>query len=534
MNYATTWLNNSNPNLFTLYDKLENKTSQTVTKLANDISGLSNKIAAIHKSTEDIKNVLDEAVYSHSHAKNQIVKIFGQWMNGQQGGYCFGFEGSPGVGKTSLAKNGISNCLIDENGIKRPFLFLALGGSTNGSTLEGHGYTYLNSTWGKIVDMLMEAKCMNPIIYIDELDKVSKTEQGREIISIFTHLVDSTQNSHFQDKFFGGVDIDLSKVLFIFSYNDPDQIDKVLLDRIHRIKFNNLSLQDKIIITTKHLLPELNSKMGFENIIDLPIDTIAHIINDYTNEPGVRKLKEILFDIYGEINVRILTNTFCKNTQFPILLSINDIDNVYLTKYDKINIKKVTNVSEVGIINGLWANNLGNGGIIPIQTTFFPTNTFLELKLTGLQGDVMKESMNVAKSVAWNLTSNEIKKKWIEVFEETRCQGIHIHCPEGSISKDGPSAGAAITCAIYSLLNNKPIRSTIALTGEICLSGKITTIGGLDCKITGGIRAGITKLLYPSSNHKDFDSWKKGNDKVNNIEFIEILTIKDAFDIVFS
>ena len=126
--------------------------------------------------------------------------------------------GPPGTGKTSLAKKGIAQCLKDVDGVSRPFSFIAIGGSSNGSTLEGHNYTYVGSTWGKIVDIIMEKKCMNPIIFIDELDKVSKTEHGREIIGILTHLIDKTQNTHFQDRYFTGIDLDLSKVLFIFSY----------------------------------------------------------------------------------------------------------------------------------------------------------------------------------------------------------------------------------------------------------------------------------------------------------------------------
>ena len=146
-------------------------------------------------------------------------------------GYAFGFEGPPGTGKTTLAKRGISKCLIDYEGNTRPFAFIALGGSSNGSTLEGHNYTYVGSTYGRIVDILMETKCMNPIIYIDELDKISKTEHGKEIVGILTHLTDTTQNDTWCDKYFSGVKLDLSRVLFIFSYNDPSLIDKILLDR---------------------------------------------------------------------------------------------------------------------------------------------------------------------------------------------------------------------------------------------------------------------------------------------------------------
>lgn len=379
----------------------------------------------------------------------------------------------------------------------------------------------------------METKCMNPIIYIDELDKVSKTEHGKEIIGILTHLIDPTQNECFQDKYFSGIDIDLSKALFIFSYNDPEQIDKILLDRIHRIKFENLTTEEKIVIVNKYILPELNTKMGFENIINLNDSMIKYLIEFYTNEPGVRKLKEILFDLYGEINLEILKSKNNSIKTIPIQINREDIDNKYLEKYKKILEKKIHPNNEIGIINGLWANSLGMGGIIPIQTLFFPSSTFLDLKLTGLQGDVMKESMSVAKTLAWYLTNDETKKKWLSYFESTKCQGLHIHCPEGSISKDGPSAGAAITTAIYSLLNNKKIKHDVAITGEISLNGEIMPIGGLETKITGGIKAGIQTFLYPISNHKDFQDWKKLNKEETNVQFIEINNIKDIFKHVF-
>ena len=478
------------------------------------------------KYMTDVNDVLDNSIYSHVNAKKQLMKVIAQWINGEQTGYCFGFEGSPGIGKTSIAKHGLSKCLIDENGNSRPFSFIALGGSSNGSSLEGHSYTYVSSTWGRIVDILMESKCMNPIIYIDELDKVSKTEQGREIIGIFTHMVDSTQNTSFQDKYFSGIDIDLSKVLFIFSYNNPEQVDTILLDRIHRIKFENLTIDDKIVIVNKYIIPELNEKMGFEKIIEIDDDTIGFIIEEYTNEPGVRKLKELFFDLFGEINIELLNNDINK-TDLPIKICKDDIENKYLIKYKKIMERKIHSSNSVGIINGLWANSLGKGGIIPIQSLFFPTSTFLELKLTGLQGDVMKESMNVAKTLAWNLTNSDNKKKWLSLFNETKCQGLHIHCPEGAVSKDGPSAGAAITTAIYSLFNDKKIPNNIAVTGEINLQGEITAIGGLDYKIIGGIKAGIKKFFFPEANERDFIQFKNDNYKhiSNDIEFVKLNNI---------
>ena len=520
-------------NIIEIFDKTNPNYKYSLSKSITEINKIKTDINEMEKSMEKISEILDDSIYSHLHAKNQIMKIIAQWINGEQTGYCFGFEGSPGIGKTSLAKKGLSNCLTDENGISRPFAFIALGGSSNGSTLEGHGYTYINSSWGKIVDILMETKCMNPIIYIDELDKVSKTEHGREIISIFTHLIDSTQNDVFQDKYFSGIEIDLSKALFIFSYNDPDQIDRILLDRIHRIKFENLTLKDKLEIVKKFILPEINKKMGFENIVFITDDLIEYIIYAYTIEPGVRKLKEILFDLYGEINLELLKNKN-ETIKLPIEITREKLEAKYLSKYQIIQYIKVHNKSKIGIINGLWANSLGRGGIIPIQTLFYPSSTFLNLQLTGLQGDVMKESMNVAKTLAWNLTNNETKKKLLKHFEETKCQGLHIHCPEGAISKDGPSAGAAITTAIYSLFNEIQIKNDIAITGEISLSGEITAIGGLDIKIIGGIRAGVKTFLYPKTNTRDFNEWKnKYKTLYNDIDFYEVSNIQEVFDYAF-
>lgn len=529
------------------------KMSDTV--FANDSSSKSNDgpdfcykrtIQEMHKSktiANEFKNdlngivdVLDESIYGHETAKNQILKIIGQWMNGEQSGYCFGFEGSPGVGKTSLAKRGLANCLKDENGVSRPFAFIALGGSCNGSTLEGHSYTYVNSTWGRIVDILMDSKCMNPIIYIDELDKVSKTEHGKEIIGILMHLIDTTQNNGFQDKYFSGIDIDLSKALFIFSYNDASQIDSILLDRIHRIKFDNLSLSEKLIISRKYILPEINKKMGLDGCVEMADDVISYIIETYTLESGVRKLKEVMFDLYGEINIELLRCENADSVKLPIEITIESLDAKYLSKYDKMREKTIHSDPAVGVINGLWANALGRGGIIPIQAVFFPTSTFLDLRLTGMQGDVMKESMNVAKSLAWSLLSESERASCLERFEKTKEQGIHIHCPDGATPKDGPSAGAAITSVIYSLLSGKSIKNDIAMTGEIHLQGKITEIGGLEQKILGGIRAGVTTFLYPSSNSQDFDKFmKKCRDysALKGIQFMAVSTIEEAFQQLF-
>ena len=225
-------------------------------------------------------------------------------------------------------------CLKDEDGTTRPFAFIALGGSSNASTLSGHNYTYVGSIMGRIVDILIEKKCMNPIIFIDELDKVSKTENGKEIIGILTHLIDPTQNEAFQDKYFSGIDLDLSKALFIFSYNDVSAIDKILLDRIHRIKFDNLTLYDKLEIVNNYILPELYKKVGLEDMLHFDNDVLKFIIENYTYESGVRKLKEILFEIISEINLEILNHK--QYDKLPINITIDDVKFKYLKERNEI------------------------------------------------------------------------------------------------------------------------------------------------------------------------------------------------------
>lgn len=490
------------------------------------INQINRKNGEIIAYMNNFNNILDKAVYGHKKAKLQIERIVGQWINGESSGYCFGFEGLPGIGKTSLAQKGLAHCLKDKNNKPRPFSLIALGGSSNGSILEGHNYTYVGSTWGKIVDILMEHKCMNPIIFIDELDKVSKTEHGKEIIGILTHLIDSTQNTHFQDKYFSNIDLDLSKVLFIFSYNDVELLDKILLDRIHRIKFDILTLDDKLIIARDYLLPELYAKFHFDDILIFEEEELRFIIEHYTNESGVRKLKEVLFEIISSFNLMLLKNNKCY--ELPFKISREFIEELLRDRF-KISYLTIISEPKVGIINGLWANSYGNSGIIHIESCFFHSTNFLELKLTGLQGDIMKESNAVAKTLAYNLLSTAEKIAITKELEKSKMQGIHIHVPEGATPKDGPSAGAAITLVLYSLLSKRKIRNNIAITGEICLQGNITAIGGLDLKILGGLRAGVTTFYYPKANAKDYKLfYEKYEKNISKIKFVELENIMQA------
>jgi len=208
----------------------------------------------------------------------------------------------------------------------------------------------------------------------------------------------------------------------------------------------------------------------------------------------------------------------------------------YLKDRHEVRQKKIHTTNSVGLISGLWANALGRGGVLPIEVKFFPSGTFLDLKLTGMQGDVMKESMNVAKTLSWSLLTEDRMSQHTKKMDATKNQGIHIHVPEGATPKDGPSAGTAITVAMYSLLCGRRIRHDVAITGEICLQGKVTAIGGLDLKILGGIRAGVKTFIFPKENDKEFnDFFEKYGEKdiVEGIEFIQVETIHDVLKIVF-
>ena len=476
---------------------------------------------------KNIRQILDNSVYGHSEAKLQLERLFAQWINGEDKGSILGLQGPPGTGKTSLAKIGLSKCLKDNDGNVRPFAFLAIGGAVNGSTLIGHNYTYIGSTWGKIVDILITTKCMNPIIFIDELDKVSNTENGKEIISILTHLTDSTQNDEFEDKFFSGIKLDLSKALIIFSFNDVSLIDPILRDRITIIETKPLSLKEKIKIVKDYMLPQICNEIGFIiNEIILSEDIIKFIIETYTLEAGVRKLKEKIIEIIREINLM----NFYNDIDFPFTITKDFCEKIFELK-PKIKIKKINPNPLVGVVNGLYANTMGLGGITLIQAIKFPSDKMFELNLTGSLGNVMKESINYALKIAINLLPLDIKNNI-----ENNKFGIHLHCPEGSVKKDGPSAGVAITLALYSLLSNIPINNQIAITGEIDLLGNITAIGGLEYKLYGAKKAGVKLVLYPSENEEDISILRNINNDLEDDSFkiSAVSTIKEVLDIALN
>ena len=246
------------------------------------------------------KTRLDTAVHGLNDAKMQIMQMVGQWIaNPAAIGTAIAIHGPPGTGKTSLVKEGISKIL------GRDFAFIALGGATDSSFLEGHSYTYEGSMWGKIVDILIRCKSSNPVIYFDELDKISETSKGEEIVGILTHLTDTSQNSQFHDKYFSEVAFDLSKCLFIFSYNDESRVNPVLLDRMYKIRTTGYGTKDKTFIAQNHLIPRIRSEVAFaEGDIIIPDSVIEYLVENHTHkEAGVRNLKRCLEIIYTKLNL---------------------------------------------------------------------------------------------------------------------------------------------------------------------------------------------------------------------------------------
>lgn len=296
-----------------------------------------NNIQECRNYMKNCKKIMDDCVYGMDDAKSQIIQMIGQWVtNPTTIGQSIAIQGPMGTGKTTLVKEGISKAL------GRDFEFISLGGVSDGSYLDGHSYTYEGSIWGKIVETLIHCKSMNPVIYFDELDKVSDTAKGEEIIGILTHLTDTSQNSSFTDKYFSEIDLDMSRCLFIFSYNDESKVNPILKDRMFKVQTKGYNNKDKITISNQYLIPAISDRIHFkkEDII-FSDSTIEYIINEYTDkEKGVRNLKRAIETIYSKLNIfrlmgnETLFNNEIKNIEFPCLIT-TDIIKKLINKNEK-------------------------------------------------------------------------------------------------------------------------------------------------------------------------------------------------------
>jgi ATP-dependent Lon protease len=280
---------------------------------------------------------METAIYGHDEAKLQILQFVSSWIaNPQAHGNVLSIHGPPGIGKTSLIKEGVAKAL------DRPFHFITLGGATDASFLDGHSYTYEGSTWGKIVDVLIQSKCMNPVIYFDELDKVSQTPKGDEIMNILIHLTDQSQNDRFQDKYFVGVDIDLSRCLFIFSHNNHELVNPILRDRMYNIAVKGFSMKEKLHIAENYLLSQTMKEAGLHEKVSIKSEILQYVIENFTGgEQGVRELKRCIQTIISKINLLRFYNNpkqvpfAIKEFQLPFTVKKEHVD-LFLKRKDEM------------------------------------------------------------------------------------------------------------------------------------------------------------------------------------------------------
>jgi ATP-dependent Lon protease len=477
---------------------------------------------------KSIESKLSLKTYGHKKIKEQLILQVAKWIsNPNSNGCAISLNGPPGVGKTLIAKT-LSQAL------DIPFVQITLGGQNDGELLHGHGYTYSGAQPGLVIKKILEAGSTRCILYLDELDKsCAKHGSTNEITSILIHLTDPNMNTTFQDRFFQGIDFPLDRVIIITSYNDRSKVDPILLDRFIELNVKPYNIQDKISIIKNYVMTELQTSIGFPYKLNLSDEIIKKLIDDYTIEPGVRDIKRKIELVLLKLNKLRLTNTLTdylgydlENTN--VLTLTNEIIDQLIDSNDKIDKKKIIDISKVGVINGLYATTAGTGGITTIQVEAnYSLDSNFTLKLTGSQGDVMKESVQCAFTCAIRYICLNTEFKTIELInthvKKNFPNGFHIHTPAGATPKDGPSAGCAFTIGFISLILSKPFNHKVAMTGEIDLNSNVTKIGGLEYKLVGAKQAGITTVLVPKENELDIEEIKKDNIDLFNEEFKYIL-----------
>ena len=384
------------------------------------------------------------------------------------------------MGKTSLGQS-IARTL------GRPFERISLGGLRDEAELRGHRRTYIGAMPGRIVQALHRAGVNNPVIMLDELDKVGMDYRG-DPASVLLEILDPQQNHSFRDLYLD-LDFDLSRVLFIGTANDLSRIPPPLLDRLEIIELSGYSQQEKLKIAQKYLLPRQINKAGLpDDAVKLPESTICLTIEYYTHEAGVRKLEQQLGTLCRKVAV-----SYAEGDTRPQIIHPEQLDELLGAR--QFLKEEIRSESKPGVATGL-AWTLQGGEILFIEAVLLPQGE--DLTLTGQLGEVMQESAEIARSYLWS----QAKSLGIDlsVFKDN---GLHIHVPAGAIPKDGPSAGVTMVTAIASLLMDRPVRNDTAMTGEVNLSGEVLPIGGVREKVLAAHRVGIKRVLLPKHNQKD-------------------------------
>jgi len=390
------------------------------------------------------------------------------------------FVGPPGVGKTSLGHS-IARAL------GRPFERLSLGGLRDEAELRGHRRTYIGAMPGRIIQALHRAGVKNPVIMLDELDKVGMDYRG-DPASVLLEILDPQQNHSFRDLYLD-LNFYLSQVLFIGTANDLSRIPPPLLDRLEIIELSGYSDQEKIAIAQQYLLPRQLEKAGLPaDALNLSANTLRQVIESYTREAGVRRLEQQLGTLCRKVAVR-----YASGNPQPVLFKPEDLaEQLGPVQYLR---DEMGQVAKPGVATGL-AWTLQGGEVLFVEAVVLPQGK--DLTMTGKLGDVMQESARIARSYIWSQA--ESLGIDLDVFKEN---GLHLHVPAGAIPKDGPSAGITMAVAIASLLMNQSVRTDTAMTGEINLRGEVLPIGGVREKVLAAHRLGIRRVILPQRNHKD-------------------------------
>jgi ATP-dependent Lon protease len=457
----------------------------------------------------DVETQLNKDHFSLKKPKERIVEFFAvkellelRGVGHDKGaGAILCFSGPPGVGKTSLA-NSIASAL------KRPLIRIALGGLEDVNELRGHRRTYVGAMPGRITQGLIDAKKMNPVIVLDEIDKVSRSQRGDPTAALL-EILDPEQNSSFRD-YYLNFNIDLSDVVFIATANDASRIPAPLRDRMEFITISSYTPQEKFEIAKRYLIPQELKKHGLKNSeVSISKPALRELIHSYTREAGVRNLRRRIADMSRKVAREILEHPDTNKVSLS-LKNLKDYFEKTIFEIEKTDKKPV-----VGVVNGLAWTAVG-GDVLKIESIRIKGKGIMQL--TGSLGDVMKESAKIAMSVVKTLIDNKnlkisssnipltFKEKEdkikVDASEIYKRYDLHIHVPDGATPKDGPSAGIAMVSVIASILSSKKIRSEIAMTGEVSLSGDVLPIGGLKEKLIAAHKAGMSKVLIPAKNYE--------------------------------